>query len=273
MSTAGTRRIRIERLDAPAMAARQRDLATFERAFSYPLGDDRFHIDHGVDYFAFFRALGEPEVLVATMDGELAGVLVAVRRHLPHPVWYLCDLKVAPAAGGLLLARRLLRAWAEPHRARGAGHAAGLPPAFGVSMDRARGENPMRRLARRCAGLEVGPTLGIWSLAHDAFCRLVPLLERALGTIGCHDPRGRKDLVLASSGAPMPLLHVQHGPFVRSDRQSGPRLGFTHMLCLPLADPLAAELRAAGADPAATASVLHVGMHAFAWRHLLTSDI
>lgn len=258
---------RIEQLEPSAIAARQEQLARFEREFSYPLGNDRFAIDHGADYLAFFRDLGEPKTFVATVAGAVAGVLVAVRRRLPAPVWYLCDLKVAPAFGALGLGRALLQAFARAHLDRGS-------RAFGISMDPAVGENRMVRLARRCPSFPVaeGPRLAVFSLDFATWRRVEPVLTRALGPLACYDPRGRKDIVLASSGLPMPLLHLQHGPLARA-HLTPPRAGATHMLCLPHQDALVAELAAAGVAAGATASVLHVGMGDFAWRHVLTSDI
>jgi hypothetical protein len=258
---------RIERLDARAVAARQAELASFERAFTYPLGTDRFRIDHGADYLAFFRGLGEPSVFAATLDGVLAGLLVAVRRAMPDPVWYLCDLKVTPARGGLGLGRALLRAFAVAHLRA-------TPRAFGISMNPAAGVNRLARLALRCpsAGVRIGPTLAVVSFDFATWQRIEATLARALGPLRFYDPRGRKDIVLESTGAPMPLLHLQHGPFARRDTTAA-RPGCTHMLCLPQHDPLLAELAAAGVIAGASASVLHKGMDDFGWRHVLTSDI
>lgn len=260
-------RAKIEALDAAAVAARHAEFARFERGFTYPLGADRFHIDHGADYLAFFRGLGEPVTFAATLDRDIVGVLVAVRRRVPDPVWYVCDLKVAARCGGLGLARRLLRTWARAHLAA-------TPRAFGVSMNPAVGDNRLARLALRCTevGVRAGPVLGVYSFDFATWQRLAPLLTDALGPLRCYDPRGRKDLVLASTGQPMALLHLQHGPNARLD-PTDPRPGCIHMLCLPQQDPLAARLRDVGVVAGATASVLHVGMGAFAWRRVLTSDI
>ncbi len=260
-------RARIESLDGTAVAARHAEFARFERGFTYPLGADRFRIDHGTDYLAFFRGLGEPATYVAVVDGELAGVLVAVRRRMPEPLWYLCDLKVAEVAGGAGLARRLLRAFATDHLPA-------TPRAFGVSMNPAQGENRLARLALRCAGsgIAAGPTLAVVSFDFATWKRIEPLVTATLGPVRFYDPRGRKDIVLASTGAPMPLLHLQHGESARGDTTDA-RPGSVHMLCLPERDPLLVALACAGVVAGATASVLHVGLPDFAWRRVLTSDI
>lgn len=98
-----------------------RALAEFEREFTYPLGSDqRFRISHGEAYLPFFRAIGDPEVLVAEHRGVVLGTLSRVRRRLEWrtrpdspPVipeaHYLCDLKVSAAARGSTVLARLIR--------------------------------------------------------------------------------------------------------------------------------------------------------------------
>lgn len=260
----------MRRVEAAEIAARQLEFAAFEREFVYPLGDDAFWIDHGRDYLAFFTGLGSPDVWIAERDGQLIGVAVAVLRRLPHPVGYVCDLKVRRGVPERGLARCLLAGVLGPLRAAST-------PGFGVSMNPATGGNRLTRVARRIVGVELrdGPQLGIWSLTFDEWQQVRAEVEGALGTITWFDPAGTKDIVLRSTGRPMPLLHAQHGPFARSDGSAtaAPRPDAVHMLCLPLADPLAAALGERIPSRPATASVLHVGMVDFPWQHLLTSDI
>ena len=51
-------RVKIVHLRAEDRPAYQDRVAALERLASYPLGDDRFELDHGPDYFAFFDRLG-----------------------------------------------------------------------------------------------------------------------------------------------------------------------------------------------------------------------
>jgi hypothetical protein len=254
---------------------RGEELAEFERLFAYPLGDGMFRIDHGADYLAFFRGLGEPSTWIAEVEGRIAGLLVAVRRLMPEPTWYLCDLKAAPRALG---AGRLLLAAFEREWGRG-------QPAYGVSMDPAVGQNRLARATRRCTrvGVENGPQISFWMLDLDGFHRVEQDLIGALGPVGFYDPEGVKDIVLldarrgardgdAWSGRRLPLLHVQHGPLNRPNVDA-PRADHVLMLCLPSAHPMAAHLRTDGFHPDATATVLHHGMGGYDWASLLTSDI
>ncbi|WP_367874145.1 N-acetyltransferase [Luteolibacter sp. Populi] len=95
-------------------------LAEFESGFSYPLGSSgRFRISHGADYLPFFRAMGEPEVLMLEDGGSIQGGLARVQRSLElregqgttrRIAHYLCDLKLRTAARGSLVLPRLIRA-------------------------------------------------------------------------------------------------------------------------------------------------------------------
>lgn len=256
----------IRRIPATAAAAEAAGLGAFERSFTYPLGADRFRIDHGADYCAFFRDLGRPEVLTAEIDGRPAGVLVAVRRASPAAHWYVCDLKVAPTAAGAGIGRRLLRAF-EAEIRRG-------DPAFGVSMNQADGSNRLRDAALRCPGVVIrtGPTLVVASLDHDAWLRVATDVEAAFGPCGFYDPAGKKDLVLESTGLRMPVLHLQHGPCARP-RSTVARPGAVHMMCAPAEHPIVAVLARHGIAPGATASTLCAAAPPIDWATLLTSDI
>jgi hypothetical protein len=250
----------IRPVTAAEVARRHDEFAAFERAFVYPLGADRFHIDHGADYLAFFRSLGEPFPFVAEADGRLIGLLVAVRRRIAgRDVFYLCDLKVTPDARVAGVANA---------------HLGPATPAFGISMNAEGGGNRMVRVAMRCpeaAPLRVA-AIALFSLDVEAWQRVMPLLRDELGPLCLHDPRGTKDIVLASTGAPMPLLHVGHGP-LRRGTVVEPRPGSVLMLCLPADDVVIARLRAEGVMPSATATVLLRHMDDFDVRSVLTSDI
>ena len=162
--------VEVRALTAPQLSLRQEPLASFERSFVYPLGHDHFHLDHGRDYLAFFRALGEPFPYVAQSPQGIVGVLIAVRKSTAHgAVWYLCDLKVSPVAAERGLGQRLLATWARER----------LEPAaavFGVSMNAADGSNRMARVARRCpaAGVVQTTDLVLFSLTYEAWQHVGP---------------------------------------------------------------------------------------------------
>jgi len=101
---------------------------------------------------------------------------------------------------------------------------------------------------------------------------VVPLLEPELGPLAYLGLGGVKDIVLQSTGAPMPLLHLQYGPCAQGG-VTAPVDDHVHMFCLPEGDPLVVGLGSMGHRPTATASVMHHRMGDADWRFILTSDI
>jgi hypothetical protein len=258
--------VTVERGDRAAYAA---GIAALEAGASYPLGGDRFTLDHGADYFAFFDRLGEARHVLAVEGGEVIAVGCAVVRTLPRGIeaWYLCDLKVRPDARGRRIPLRIL-ASAFPSgvlRCR---------RGYAISMDPPDRENPVVRLLGRFARVPIRRVAGLvlFSLDASAMREVAPLLKRARGPIGYRSLAGIKDVVLASTGRPMPLLHVQHGP-LGDPATREPEDGAVHMFCVPDGDPLLPALRSAGLEPSAKASVLAHGLDGCRYDFVLTSDI
>ncbi|MBL8693325.1 MAG: hypothetical protein JNJ88_04435 [Planctomycetes bacterium] len=261
----------IRRLREEELAAFGPQIAALEHGITYPLGSDRFEIDHGADYFAFFRRMGRVRYYVA-MEGEaVEGVLAAVDRVLPGATplrcTHLCDLKAAPsrrAASSIF--RPLLAAFARDPESR-------LDALYGVSMDSADGSNRLAAIYERMPrGPRIVAKLAIFSLDADEARRAAPVIRSVVGPLSWLSLHGIKDIVLRSTGAPMPLLHAQFGPCA-SDGRAEPSSGSVHMLCAPLRAPLAAELTRLGFQPTATATALAVGMESVDFSFVLTSEI
>ena len=253
-------------------------VCALERGVTYPLGNDRFAIDHGADYFAFFRRLGELAYFVA-LDGErVVAVCAAVLRTLPRSVgaapeaaWYLGDLKVHPDYRTQRIPWRMfLHGFPGKYARCQRGYAISMNPGDGSP-------NPVVRLSTHfhLAPASVATTLGIYSLSAEAMQRMAPLLERERGPLGYLSLGGIKDIVLESTHAPMPLLHVQFGPARQQHGAvvSAPLASHVHMFCLPAGDPLERELLDQAIVPSATASVIQHRMPKWDWRFVLTSDI
>ncbi len=258
-------------------ASFQQRLAELERTFSYPLGADSFTLDHGPDYFAFFDRLGEV-AYHAVLDGAvLVGVACGVLRRVPdreggpqRSAWYLCDLKVLPSYRGRRLPERLLlhRILCNYLKCR---------RGYGITMNPSQGDNRVVRLAgrmRRPVQLGSSAELRIYSLDSEGMRAAAPAIVAHRGPIGYLSLAGKKDLVLGSTGARMPLLHVQAGPCgATAGTFAEPRPGHTHMFCAPGGDALARACEEAGIQPAATAAIVSRGMEGSDWRFVLTSDI
>ncbi len=266
--------VRIHRVFTRDRAAWGPRIQTLEGTATYPLGEDSFRIDHGADYFSFFDRLGSDLHYYVVADGDRAlAVGAGVVRRVPiggvtRECWYLCDLKVHPDGRGRRLPLRILSRGFVPGYWR-------CRRGYAVSMDPAGGEpNRIARLLGRFrwARLSAAATLRIYSLDGPAMRRAQPLVERHRGPTGFLSLAGVKEIVLASTGRPMPLLHVQFGPCA-DPRLREPQPGSVHMLCAPAGDPLATELESTGVRPSATATVIQHRMDDADWRFVLTSDI
>lgn len=242
---------------------------------TYPLGEDRFEIDHGDDYFAFFDRLGELSYLAAVDGDELVGALAVVARDVPgssgtalRPAWYACDLKVRPDRRGLRVPAQLFAAALSLEHSE-------CTRCYAISMD--PGDGSANRVERLLARLPVTPmsravTLHLYSLDDLAMRSALPLVERTRGPVSFLSLAGKKDIVLASTGLPMQLLHAQFGPCAE-ESVFEPRPNSVHMFCTPKNDALDVGLRDQGHRPSATAAVLHHRMEDQDWSFVLTSDI
>lgn len=253
----------------------QPKIVAIEETAIYPLGDDFFQLDHGLDYFAFFDRLGEVNYYAALDASRVAAVGAGVLRQIPYrqgetvqPAWYLCDLKVHPDYQGQHLSLRILRHAINANILRCAkGYAISMNPGDGSYNRLARVLEGFSLVRFRCTAL-----LNIYSLDAMAMKNLQPLLSEHRGEISYLSLRGIKDLRLQSSGEILPLLHVQWGSSAQ-EGNSEPILGYAHMFCVPANDDLAMLLAAKEIYPNATASVISHGMDQCDWRFILTSDI
>lgn len=239
-------RPRLTMLDAEGLSRWEPALRRLESTIRYPLDDgkDAFFIDHGEAYPTFFSALGEARFLVAHEGSELLGIVVGVFRRaeiagIDVEVLYGCDLKIAPAARGKGLSRRmfvgaLTRAAREPELRR-------CRLAFAGAMRGARGDvtrtvrgtfhpghlaKPLARLAiyfadpAALAALPddgppkpTSPGMDFSPPPRPAEIEAQPLRALAMPSgPGLVSTAGRKHLVLASTNEPMPLVHLPLGP-------------------------------------------------------------
>lgn len=241
---------------------------------TYPLGDDRFRIDRGADVFAFLDRLGTPVLELALAGERVVAMSARVLRRRPRRAWYLCDLKVHPEFRGRRIAARFVRhAFARAYARCGRGYAVSMN---GPGEDPST--NPVARLVERIGFVPFRTHgLELFELGPDEERALRPVIEARRGPLWHLSLAGVKDIVLESTGAPMPLLHAQWGPCAAPAAAPGsvPSIGpgQRSMLCAPAGDPLGAALVAAGLRPTATATVLHHRLGPGPLDFLLTSDI
>lgn len=205
-------------------------LRALERAVTYPIDDgrDRFYIDHGAAYGAFYAGLGSKARFVLALDGDrpvglLAGALKATwdARGRRQDAAYLGDLKLAPAWRGRGVMARLM--WWGLRQVATNPDLRGWRVAFGAAMRGERGD-----LSRAATGsspmrwMRPAARLSLWFTSVEAL-RALPaggpasptspgLLLSAPDAPPFTDTDGRKDLRLVSSGARWPLVHLPAPP-------------------------------------------------------------
>ena len=250
-------------------------VADLEKGISYPLGTDRFEIDHGKDYFAFFTRMGKLHYYVVLGGEKVNAVAAAILRQIPtsgnqkpKKTWYFCDLKVRPESRGYNIPFKMF-ASAIPK------HYLSCSRGYAISMDLGiRGRNRVALMLTRfpLVPVSIATKLGIVCLDYDRIRSIEPILREQFGSISYLSLEGKKDLILESTQSAMPLLHVQFGPCAQQGYPE-PFHGHVHMFCAPIDDPVFEELGYQEIYPLATATVVHHRMENWDWRFILTSDI
>lgn len=249
-----------------------KDLEALENEASYPYqNEDSFKISHGSNYFAFFDRLGELHYFVLLVDEEVVGVGCGIIRRPENglrPFWYLSDLKIKPAFRGRNFSIQLFLRLLPLHYLR-------CPRGFAIGMRKGKGHIPaIQKIMTRIPLLhiDVSQTLFIYSFSFAEITAILPLLSASFGRIGFLSLTGIKDLILQSNRQPLPILHVQFGPFAEYQIEA-PQKDYVHMLAARAGSQLEQELTARGLIPSAEATLLSHRMGAFPWEYLLTSDL
>ena len=122
------------------------------------------------------------------------------------------------------------------------------------------------------APMSIATKLGIVSLDAKSMRKVEPILREHFGCISYLSLEGKKDIILQSTRAPMPLLHVQFGPCAEQEHTE-PLDDYVHMFCVSVDHPLLEILKHQAIYPSATATVIHHRMEKWDWGFILTSDI
>lgn len=296
-------RPRWRHVEAADLAPYAPGLRALEAAIRYPIEDgaDHFTIDHGSDYAAFYRGLGDAHFLVAEQGSAVVGVFAGALREVVQgdrriPAVYLGDLKVAPAMRGRGLARTLAVGAVKMMRQRRFRrwrlvYFAAMRGDRGDVTRSLRGLNPGRLLTA------LG-RLQVYFVAPEALADLdltdapppptTPGLDLSpTAQTDRVSTAGRKDLRLESTGEPWPLVHLVRGPRAW-DAGLGPYLkrcgaaerGSGAQLCFAVDERLGPQidwLARQGVVPGAVCTVYGFAwprtLRPVRWLHLATSEI
>lgn len=297
-------KVRFEVMDGDAVQRHASRLREIEEGITYPLTEDRFFVDHGPRYAAFFEGLGHTRFLVGFHGDELVGICAAAVREA-RPVggrafsaFYGGDLKLAPEARGKDVARQLFLSGF-----RLAFFGSALPRwdlAFGAAMQGERGD--IRETFRGKHPGRMSSPLAILSVFFEPPARLRALDDGPgplapgvdLGRPGARPTVvrniGTKEFRLVSSGARWPLVHLPWSPAEWTPglgarlREGALALTDDEIACFAIDERLTDAhewLASRGVHPGGTCTILSFahpwrgpsGLRQSPWVHYPTSEI
>lgn len=220
-------------------------LKAFESNFSYPLGVDNFRICHGEHYFDFFKRLGEYRLSGVEDDNGIVATITGVLRTINgQHVWYLADLKALPDFKYKHLSEKLIRLNAPDYHSI-------CDRYYAVAMKNQSGKDRINRFASRFgfASLSIGGSLEFFTLSHDEVTRLADEIEACLGPMSFCSLDGVKNLIVTSTGCPMPILHARRGGSMN------PTAGFDHMFSVSEGSAFSALIKRNGISTIGSAFV------------------
>jgi hypothetical protein len=240
----------------------QEQLKEFEKLFTYPLGNDRFSIDHGDNYFSFFDRLGIPYIFLGILSDQVIAVAIAVLRNIEgEPIWYICDLKVHPSYRGTPFTYALFDYAFHKYSSIS-------EKIYGISMNSRQGNNPVARLARRIPYLKLSlcETLLFYTINNKNLLEIKSLIMDVIGYCTFISLQGQKDLILSSTKEPLSLLHFSY-----SGQEHYPPSS-QYMFCFPELHPSNNIFKKLGIQPSASASIIS-NMKEMNWSFVESSDI
>jgi len=238
----------------------------------YPYGHDFFKIDHGESYFSFFDRMGVPHFNIAISDNKTVACGCGVIRFIPKgtkfkKVWYLCDLKVHPNTRGKGISKHLFKKNLLFNYLR-------CSRGYTISMNPLVGKNRVIEIIKRfpLVPFKFESSLYFFEISRDEAKSIEEDARKIIGKpIKFIHLGGIKDIVLKSTGKPMPLFHAQYGPMADPNAHRIAEEG-RYMFCAAESSDLFKFLYR-HFEVAASASILAHRMHGFNWDFILSSDV
>lgn len=242
-------------------------LHQFEEHFTYPLGADTFSIDHGSDYLAFFKRMGNAHLYASEVEGKIVAVGAGIIQNR-FKAWYLCDMKVHPEFRGRKIPLKMFRKYFLPCYLKS-------QRGFALNMEESSGKkNPITKIMETLPWTPLKKGARIVFYYEDAANTLkaMEILKSKRPGISFSSLLGIKDLVLKSTGKPIPLLHMEWNQQVPGS-SAAPIEGNLHMWCLDEKSDLNSSLEKIGITPKAAGLIFHHRLSHLDWNELRTSEL
>lgn len=242
-------------------------LHQFEEHFTYPLGEDSFSIDHGQDYLAFFKRMGNAHLYATEKNGEVIAVGAGII-HSRFKAWYLCDMKVHPDFRGQKIPVKMFRKYFLPCYIKS-------QKGFALNMENSSGKkNPITKIMENLpwTPFKQGARI-LFYYEDDVRTRdAMAILKSKRPNISFSSLKGIKDLVLKSSGTRIPLMHMEWNETV-SGASDRPLAEHLHMWSLDENSELNTLLADIGIKPKASGLIFHHRLAHLDWNELRTSEL
>ncbi|XWV26136.1 hypothetical protein QJ857_gp0943 [Tupanvirus soda lake] len=263
------------------------NLKLFELKMSqtYPLGNDSFCIDHGSDYFAFFKRLGKVYYIIIQDDETklIVGTACAIlkkynipksqKNHSKYEIqfWYLCDLKIEQQHRGQNLTSKLfMQMFHKFMSITKRGYLVTMDP------DSKHIVHIIKNLPKYLPINFTTRKLLIYSVSVETMKLIERFFVCAYDKVSYLSLSGVKDLFLTSTNKPMELYHLQHGIYTATSgtlKLEEIPASATIMFCFPEGSPFQTIMDSFEIKTDISATIISCGMNFFDWHDIMTSDI
>jgi hypothetical protein len=251
----------------------------FEKKLSnwYPYGNTVFCIDHGKNYFSFFRRLGEPFYYALFKENDVVGTICYIHRKINNNnIFYICDLKFDPQIrkqGNLtkIIFRTIPECLLITNKF------------YAISMNESENqENTIWQIAKHIGShynisINNAGILNIYSLPFEKIIIIDKIIKKykSENKIGYFSLDGIKNLLIKNNNniEIMKLVHLCYNKNNEENIYYEPLVGYTHMFCTLKTSVLTKFLESCDIKPSATATIISYNMENFNWEFVQTCDI
>lgn len=247
----------------------------------YPLrNNETFYIDHGNDYCAFFKRMGNMFMVIYEQNNKIVGNACGVLRNIQNnklnqKIWYICDLKIDKQYRGKHIPFKMLCSAIHLVRLSKKGYAITMN-----KTDESSKNNKVVRLSSKInysgVNFKYAGNILIYSVDYSTIQTIKQLLEEIKGKMHFVSLKGIKDLVILKKiesdnknefEENMKLLHVNFNKNENNKSENDTSIkyddpidGYTYMFCFHELDPIIKKLDLIDIKTDITASLIQCGM-------------